>query len=267
MTDSYSNSFEKAIAFNNAGAQHIEREDYKSALKALTVAFYSFKKTYNQNQRCPPPTSGPSPSPSSPASSSPASSAPASSASLATPSSASASSQQENQQHNKTSNIDEFMKKLPYDTSDEEQDKNKVSIVYQHPIRLPETLESSMDSCGLASTAITFNLALANHLLGLETKNVDVLKTAARLYEYGISLERIRGRSLVSHFFLLSNLNNLGHVHRNVNDSDRSRKCFRQLLSTLLYLTQNRRVNPNDVQAFFGSTSLGSSTSHCAGAA
>jgi hypothetical protein len=218
------NSFEKVITFNNAGAQHLERGDFRSALKALTFAFHSFKKTYNRSKHCTP--------------------------------------EKERRRSVSNFNIDGWMKKMTYSEDAE-------VVIYQHPIRVPESLESSIDSCGLVSTAITFNLALANHLNGLQTKDEAILKTAARLYEYGISLERIRGRFFVSPFFLVSILNNLGHVHRIVDDMGRSQKCFRQLLATLLYLTQTRGADPTDLEVFFGNTSLGlpSSFSHCAGAA
>lgn len=222
--DNATRSFKKAITFNNAGAKHLEREDFKSALKALTVAFLCFQKTYNYNRRF----------------------APA------------------KERHAAVSNfnIDGWMQKMAYSEDD------KV-VVYQHPIQIPETLESSIEYCSLVSTAITFNLALANHLSGVQSKNKATLETAARLYEYGFSLERIRGRFFVSPLFLVSILNNLGHLHRTVEDLDRSAKCFRQLLSTLLYLTQVRGANPKDLEVFFGNTSLGLSHNcfQCAGAA
>lgn len=229
-----SRSFGKAITFNNAGAKHLERGDVKSALKALTIAFHSFKKTYHHNKRC-----------------------------------RVHLSQRERQGAvSNPPNMDEWMKTMPYS------EDNTVVLIYQHPIRIPENLESNTawidSSSGLVSTAITFNLALTNHLRGLETKNNEALKVAARLYEHCFSLERIRGCSLfVSPLFLVSILNNLGSAHRLVEDIDRSEKCFRQLLSTLLYLTQNRGINPAEMEVFFGNISLGlpGSFLHCAGAA
>jgi hypothetical protein len=229
--------FEKTITFNNAGAKHLERGDYSRAVRSLTVAFHSFKKTYNKNKKALPEENE--------------------------------SSLSEQQQFN----IDEWMRKMPSCSNGEEEvsDSNDdaLVLVYHHPIRIPDNMEISLASYGLLSTAITFNLSLANHLWAIETKNNDTLRTAARLYEYGFSLERIRGRFSVSPFFIMAILNNLGSIHRLMEDKEKSTKCFRQLLSTLLYLVQVKGAHPSDLKVFFDNTSFGLSqnASRCAGAA
>jgi hypothetical protein len=160
------------------------------------------------------------------------------------------------------------MKKLPCIEHDD-------VVVYKHPIQVPRDLDHNMENCSLISTAITFKLALANHMDGMKRRNKEVLQTAARLYEYGFSLERIRGKFFISPFFLVTILNNLGALHRllesmdETHDQDRSLKCFHQLLSTLLYLTQIKGANPKDLEVFFGNTSRGMSRTSmlCAGAA
>ena len=154
-------------------------------------------------------------------------------------------------------NMDEWMVKI---TSSNEDDTE----IYQHPIQIPYNMITDADTSGLVSTAITFNLALANHLNGLRTENKSWLSTASRLYEYGFSLERIRGNSFVSPFFLMAVLNNLGHIHMANREIDRSQKCFRQLLSTLIYLTQIKGFNPKDLEMFYGNTTI---SSRCAAAA
>lgn len=155
-------------------------------------------------------------------------------------------------------NIDEWMRKVPCTDGEDIE-------IYGHAIIVPETLETDASSCGLISTAITFNLALANHHNALQTNDTEMFRTAARLYEYGFGLERIRGKFFVSPFFLVTVLNNLGQIYRSVDDVDRSEKCFRQLLSTLLYLTQIKGANPKYLEIFFGNTSC--YLSRCAGAA
>lgn len=217
-------SFDKAVRYNNVGAKHMERQDYHAAIKSLTAAFHSFKKTYNLSKQ---------------------------------------SGSEERCRTSPTRfNLDEWMKKMPSgDTND--------LVVYQNPVFVPSDLEVSIEACGLVSTSITFNLAMSNHLDASQSKDKEILKTAVRLYEYGFSLERIRGKFFVSPFFLVTILNNLGHIHRLIENFDRSRKCFRQLLSTLFYLTQVKGANPADLEVFFGNSSLGLSHryTHGAGAA
>lgn len=214
----------KSISFSNAGAKHVQRGDHKAAIKALSVAFYSFKKSYNHIKRLVPDEC------------------------------------RNRKRYN--FNMDEWMRKLNTGESDD-------FLIYKHPIIIPVILDTTLESCGLVSTAITFNLALANHLSSIETNNPKYAQTAARLYEYGFNLERIRGKQFVSPFFLVAVLNNLGHLHKSIHDVERSNKCFSQLLSTLLYLTQIKGANPKDLEAFFGNTTVGLSqiSRKCAGAA
>jgi hypothetical protein len=80
--------------------------------------------------------------------------------------------------------------------------------VYSNPIRLPPDFPITQESCGFLSTTITLNLALANHLYGLELLERQQhhpapspvlssmihqhLTSASRYYEYTIRLERAR---------------------------------------------------------------------------
>lgn len=240
-------AFNKAVDYNNAAAKHIDRDNCVSAIRALTSGFHAFKKSYNRNKSISPP---------------------------------------EQQRPTSNFNIDQWMRKMPC-CCNENNENDETVVVYIHPIQVPKDLESNMENCSLVSTAITFNLALANHLEGSRRKDPQMLQTAARLYEYGFSLERIRGKFYISPFFLVTILNNLGALHRELEgmaktttssiaedqDDDltnsRSQKCFHQLLSTLLYLTQVKGANPNDLEVFFGNSSRGMSrtSTHCAGAA
>jgi len=212
-------SFSKAVDCNNIGAKHIDRDDCRQSLKALTLAFHSFKRSYNVNK----------------VRAAQAPQSPSSTSNL---------------------NLDQWMRKMPYSQCDD-------VVVYKHPIQVPLDLDPNMETCSLVSTVITFNLALANHLDGIQRRNKEVLQSAVRLYEYGLSLERIRGKCFISPFFLITILNNLGAVHRLLEAIDeeyeqqRSKKCFHHLLSTLLYLTQIKGINPKDLEVFFGNASFG----------
>jgi hypothetical protein len=147
---------------------------------------------------------------------------------------------------------------------------NEDVVIYNHPIYIPAMMGSAAEYCCLYSSIITFNLALANQLFATEKNNQSMLRNAVRLYKFGISLERIRGKYSVSPFFLMAILNNLGQIYRTDEDEqEKSEKCFRQLLSMLMYLTQVKAANPSDLEIFFGNTSFGLNLTslRCAGAA
>jgi tetratricopeptide (TPR) repeat protein len=163
-----------------------------------------------------------------------------------------------------TLNVDELMRKMPFCSHNED------VVVYNQPFYIPAVLGSTAESCGLYSSIINFNLALAHHLLAMETKNQSMLNTAARLYQFGISLERIRSKYSVSPLFLVATLNNLGQIYRTDEDEqEKSKKCFQQILSMLMHLVQVQAAKPSDLEMFFGNTSFGlpQTSFRCAGAA
>jgi hypothetical protein len=114
-------------------------------------------------------------------------------------------------------------------------------FVYQHPIHIPTFALSSEQqyeaNVTISSTAIVFNLALAIHLSAMKTDDnyKGTLRKAARLYEYGFAL--VQQRSGPSALFLTATINNLGVVYQQLEDDERACRCFGQLLSTLMYLT------------------------------
>lgn len=149
------------------------------------------------------------------------------------------------------------------DDSEDEGEEHKVDTVYENAIHLPPDFPITQESCGFLSTTITLNLALANHLHGLELQehsNASIstihqhLTSAGRYYEYTIRLERARQQEeqrrmtqasdvttmspplFISPFALLVILNNLGQLHLALSNKERSQKCYRQLQSTLMFL-------------------------------
>ncbi|KAG7361768.1 hypothetical protein IV203_036869 [Nitzschia inconspicua] len=87
------------------------------------------------------------------------------------------------------------------------------------------------------SLLMVFNLALAHHLNGIQTSDRDQLEKALRLYEcaYCISHEEEVDLSVL-HAMALTN--NLGHIHLVLHDTQKSQKCFEQLLATLIYFVE-----------------------------
>jgi hypothetical protein len=182
-----------------------------------------------------------------------------------------------------------YRRKRPYY---QDQHPEEVASVYSNPIHLPPDFPVTLESCGFLSTAITINLAMANHLCGLEllkrsspssNSTAQYLVNAGRYYEYTIRLERARQQEeharmvasaanatahgwynfrllpplFVSPIALLVILNNLGQLHAAMQNPDRAQKCYRQLQSTLFFLLlhrSNTNINDNDNHNHQGSS-------------
>jgi hypothetical protein len=167
------------------------------------------------------------------------------------------------------------------------------SALYNKPIRISKdddefltSATATTASCSSTSvatfllTTITFNLALMNHLYGLQllfkegvqddegqqqpsppkSKSIEYLYNAGRLYEYTLRLEKSRScyalsssnaqsqQSSSSSFFIImtpfivmSILNNLGHLHFTLNQKEQSKATFERLQSTVMLYTLSRR--------------------------
>jgi hypothetical protein len=125
------------------------------------------------------------------------------------------------------------------------------SFVYLNPIVIPDgntTQSSGAQGKTVLSSIVIFNVALCHHSLALQQPsqtavNADtrlLLLKARKLYELAIRLHQGSVRALglsCSKLYILSCMNNLGHVHHLLGDDVASRKCFQQLLSTLMYLS------------------------------
>jgi tetratricopeptide (TPR) repeat protein len=132
-------------------------------------------------------------------------------------------------------------------------------LVYSSPIRIPESLfqQEGFDSEVLFSAIAIFNLALAHHLSGLENKasSTTMLQKALKLYECGVQIqEGHRSAACPCTLFFLSALNNVGDIHRRLGAASTSERCFQQLLSILMYLTECEEASAPQFELFFKST-------------
>mmetsp|Transcript_8730 Transcript_8730/g.15897 ORF Transcript_8730/g.15897 Transcript_8730/m.15897 type:complete len:229 (+) Transcript_8730:148-834(+) len=136
------------------------------------------------------------------------------------------------------------------------------SYVFCSPIEIPA------DATGLlplkVSLLMVFNLALAHHLNGIKTSDCDQLEKALRLYEcvYRISHEENVDLSVL-HAMALTN--NLGHIHLILQDTQKSQKCFEQLLATLIYFVEVSENNSDEIENLKGffSNATGLSMTKC----
>jgi tetratricopeptide (TPR) repeat protein len=158
--------------------------------------------------------------------------------------------------------LDTFM--MTHGKSDKDpKDGNESSsdfLVYKSPIRIPESLfqQEGFDSEEVLFSVIAiFNLALAHHLSGLESKvsSTNMLQKAVKLYEYGVQIqESHRSDECPCTLFFLSTLNNVGDIHRRLGDALTSERCFQQLLSILMFLGEYELASAPQFELFFKST-------------
>lgn len=127
--------------------------------------------------------------------------------------------------------------------------------LYVSPLYLCESANYELYELTVeASVAILFNLALSHHLNALygpfhclqelnfmqrepfqSNPVVSTLDQAIALYELAYTMQMQEDVDL-SVELTMAIINNLGHIHRRMGDEHKAVKCFRQLLSTILFL-------------------------------
>jgi tetratricopeptide (TPR) repeat protein len=122
---------------------------------------------------------------------------------------------------------------------------------FRRPIRIPSRsfsiLRENDGKSGQIISAIgIFNFALSFHLSAslqrsTDTKN-DLLQKAVRLYELAFQMHNSSGIASRSAFFHMAILNNLAHAHAVLGSKKVAEDCYRQLLSTLMFLIDTQRV-------------------------
>jgi hypothetical protein len=200
----------------NDGACQIDAGDYRSAIVSLSVALKSCK--------------------------------------------ASAEVVEQGQQTTKHSfDLDLLMSQGPVDKNERSTTDTEDHMAYIRPIYIPDGLgrESGFDAQVVFSVAV-FNLALAHHLGGMEDtpSSAILLEKAATLYEFGVHVqESQQSDDSTGILFFLATFNNLGDVHRRLGNTLKSEQCFKQLLSTLMFLTASgEQASSLNLDVFFRST-------------
>lgn len=128
-------------------------------------------------------------------------------------------------------------------TDKNDDDEEMDEFVYQDPIRIPkEAIRNSYQFNTAMSIMLIFNLALAHQLYAFEDETFSrhmMLEKSAKLYEcaYSLLLQQNFESNLL---FVLATVNNLGQVHRSLDQSGESAtKCFEHLLSILMFLVDS----------------------------
>lgn len=142
--------------------------------------------------------------------------------------------------------------------------EQEASFMYHDAILIPVELGNEQNCTArsrlLISCMVIFNLALANHLTAEAGFSVDgsirdTRVRALRLYELAFNLQR---EELAENdvLFVLAVTNNLGLLHRQLDDQIASTQCFQIVLSTLMFLADQKQVNHFlSLDGFFVNTS------------
>jgi hypothetical protein len=112
--------------------------------------------------------------------------------------------------------------------------------IYRRPIVVPpQAMQKGHSGVLILPLIITFNLALAHHLSSIEEKQLDRkrLKKVMRLYElaHGWQLEEDNEQFDCIRFTMIIS-NNLGEIHRAVNNRSKYVMCLQHLLSTMMFM-------------------------------
>eukprot|EP00980_Cylindrotheca_fusiformis_P006086 scaffold1311_cov99-Cylindrotheca_fusiformis.AAC.3 len=127
-------------------------------------------------------------------------------------------------------------------------------FIYRRGIRIPHSFASSKD-CNSATTAsiTVFNLALAHHLAGIETKDEVtssiLLQKALKLY--AAALRFLGGQVSESNIlFSLAIWNNSGVIFDSMQKRANSAQCFGQLLLLLTFFNDTHRDHKGPPEQF-----------------
>ena len=100
-----------------------------------------------------------------------------------------------------------------------------------------------------AKAVISYNAALAAHLLGLETSESFLLTRAQYLYKLSqafLRKQQAKGskmsKLLYAHFFHMAILNNLGQISIELVDYESSKSCFEMLLRNLKHIMSKAKT-------------------------
>jgi hypothetical protein len=140
-------------------------------------------------------------------------------------------------------------------TEDSEQD----GYIYRRAIRVSQCSMQEEHSMGATlSLIIIFNLALAHHLSAIQQQMCRRrLQKALQLYElaYQLQLEEQQEQQVSSLRFTMIIANNLGEIHRAVNNNSKHVMCLQHLLSTMMYLVDCRiPADSIELDGFFRNT-------------
>ena len=163
-------------------------------------------------------------------------------------------------------------------SNDTDVSNNDEGYIHKQPIRVTRQAIEKDHKMGIVlPLIINFNLALANHLTAIasenELKNRNSMLKVLKLYEVAHQFH-LRENCECIHFSMIIS-NNIGEIHRAMNNPAKYEKCLHHLLSTMMYVVGNYQhpVDDNDspcsleLDGFLQNASKLLLKTQCAGAA
>jgi tetratricopeptide (TPR) repeat protein len=206
-----SSTYSKAIAFNNQGALHLSHGRFLNAAKSFHSALDTIKASMDEPCK---------------------------------------QEEEEPLQNYKRASFEwseDPTPRLKVDVMDEHDD----SFVFRRALVITPSDNVHDNEHVSESAAILYNLALAYHLYGMESKS-RFLPTALRFYELSFGLYH-SGEGDIHDLFDLALLNNLGQIHHLVLDFTKSEQCFIHLNQEL---QQSVVMDKRDYMGFLLNTTL-----------
>jgi tetratricopeptide (TPR) repeat protein len=122
-------------------------------------------------------------------------------------------------------------RRISHGIGSEVDESSEPFMMYRQAVYVPVEIECSFRASALISTMIIYNLALAHQLLAVTHKKKEqlLLSKAAKLYEYGLNLQRAEDFES-NILFTLATMNNLGLIHQQLNAMDQAKNCFEHCL-------------------------------------
>jgi hypothetical protein len=132
-------------------------------------------------------------------------------------------------------------------------------FIYKNPLELSSSVPSVLDHEVVIeiSVAIMFNLAQSHHFHALRGNSQDresVLGQAVRLYELAYTVQ-VQEDIELSAECTMAMVNNMGQIHGLLGNHEKQTKCFRQLLSTILFLQSYGEATTCETEGFVRSVS------------
>jgi hypothetical protein len=143
------------------------------------------------------------------------------------------------------------------------EEESEGGYVYRQPIRItPQTMVEGHSMGLVLPKILIFNLALVHHLSLLEKKKMSrkKLTKVLQLYElaYRLQSEYYDDDQTPCLGFALIICNNLGEIHRMVNNRSKYARCLQHLLSTMMFMMVECREQQNyslELDGFLRNTS------------
>jgi tetratricopeptide (TPR) repeat protein len=112
------------------------------------------------------------------------------------------------------------------------------NFIFRKPFRMP--MQGYIEYSDVQySVTCMFNLALCHHLWAHESTDSAMasLEISTRLYELSYSLLMTTEEELLA-IFSLAIVNNLGQIHKALENTRKAEQCFEHLLSTLMFFCE-----------------------------